>query len=232
MILLYILLGILLFLLLFLAFIIFVPFKTYIQGSFWEGDLNAMAEVYWIKYIFGARVRFLDMEKLKLLVWFFAIPIPFKISLKKDRKEEDKSKTIEADPEMISIKENEKPEKEKSFREKIDDIINVKDTLIRFYRKNQDDIKKIFVTYVTFSIEYFKLELGLKDPAETGKIAGNLYTALAILPVKRVNLSWNFQKKTFNIDAGLKIIMKFYGIFITLLKLYRFYKKDKKNGIQ
>ncbi|MFA6618649.1 MAG: hypothetical protein WCT23_06250 [Candidatus Neomarinimicrobiota bacterium] len=231
MIVVYIILGILLFLLLFLAFVLFVPFKTYIQGSFREADLNAVGEFYWIKYLFGARVKFLDMDKLKILIWIFAIPIPLTMSLKKEKKEDNKPKNEEARAKKTSIEGEKKPleksEEKENFRERIDAIIKVKNAAIRFYTKNQADIRKIFVTYVTFSIEYFELELGLGDPAKTGKMAGKLYTALAIVPVEELDLSWNFQKKTLNTAAGIKISMKFYGILITLLKLYRFYKKDK-----
>lgn len=230
MIVLYILLGIVLFLLFSVAFIIFIPFKTYIQGSYWDNDLHAMAEFYWIKYIFGARIRLLEMEKLKIVIWFIGIPIPFKISLKKKEEREEKKQQDDTE-EIISVNEKDQrsksPKEKNNFRKKIEDIIKIKDIATAFLKKNWSNIKQIFVSYVTFSIEYLELELGLDDPAKTGKIAGNLYTALEIVPVKRVNLSWNFQKQTFNIDAGIKIIMKFYGILLTLLKLYRFYKRNK-----
>ena len=246
MIVLYIFLGILLFLLLFLAMFLLVPTKTCIQGSFWDGDINAKLDTYWLKYVFGARIRLLDMETLRIIVWFFAIPIPFKLPLKNAKAQEnlsneaenkdEKHTDIEGEDEMISVEEKteakdkaqKEADKKKSLREKIEDIINIKDNLIAFIRKNWSVIKKIFVTYITFSIEHLELNLGMGDPAQTGKMAGNLYTALTFIPIKRVNLSWDFTKSCFNIDAGVKIIMKFYGILLTLLKLYRSYKREVK----
>ncbi len=242
MIILYILLGIFLFLLLLLAMFLFVPTKICMQGSFWDGEINAKLDAYWIKYVFGMRIRLLDMEKLKIIVWFLAIPIPFSLPFKNAKAQDDlnnKAKIKEdvkvqdkvEEDEMISIEEEEsekKPDDKKSLREKLEDILQIKDTLIAFIRKNWSDIKKIFVTYITFSIEHLDLNLGMGDPAQTGKMAGNLYTALTFIPVKRVNLSWDFTKACFNIDASIKIIMKFYGILLTLLKLYRSYKREVK----
>lgn len=227
MIILYIFLGILAFLLLFLAMTLFIPSKTRIQASFWDGDLNATLELYWIKYFFGARIRLLEMEKLKILIWFLGIPIPIKLSLKND-KEVEKEESDLAD-EIISVDEKKSQKKEaskkKDLREKIEDIIKIKDELISYIRKNWTDIKNIFVSYVTFSFEHLELELGMGDPAKTGKMAGNLYTIMQFLPLKNVKLSWDFAKQRFNIDIGIKIIMKFYGILLTLLKLYRAYKR-------
>jgi hypothetical protein len=44
-----------------------------------------------------------------------------------------------------------------------------------------------------------------------------------------VDISWDYQKPSFNISAGAKMTMKLYGILRTLLQLYWTYKKDLKN---
>ena len=54
MIILYIFLGLIAFLLLFAAMMIFIPFKMYIQGTFWDKNPTGQMDTYWIKYFLGA----------------------------------------------------------------------------------------------------------------------------------------------------------------------------------
>ena len=83
MIVLYILLGLLLFLLLFLVMVVFIPFKMYTKGTYWDKNPTGQMEVYWIKYFLGARLRIRDLDRLHILIWFLGIPIPIKLPLKK-----------------------------------------------------------------------------------------------------------------------------------------------------
>lgn len=235
MIVLYIFLGLIAFLLLFTAFMIFIPFKMYIKGTYWDKNPTGQMDVYWVKYFLGARLRIKDLEHIHILVWFLCIPIPIRLPLSKDKT----SKKNEADTEEAKTSGNasdkvddtveKDTKKKKSFKENIQGIIGAKDKVTDLWNKYKAYIKKIFVSYITFSLEYVEAELGLKDPAQTGKAAGILYSTLSIKPLKDVNISWDYQKPSFNISAGVKMTMKLYGILCTLLHLYRTYKKDLKN---
>lgn len=234
MIVLYIFLGLISFILLFTTFVILVPFKFYLDAAYWNNDPKAKVEVYWIKYIFGARVSLKDLEKLRILIWFFGIPIPFSLSLnpkEKKTKREGKDKE-QKDENKDEVRSSEKQEpKKKSIKQQFANILGAKDMVIDFWDKYKAYFKKIFVRYITFSLEFLELELGFDDPAQTGKIAGIVYSTLPFVPMKNINVAWNYQKQKINISSGLKITMKFYGILCTLLKLYSSYKKDKKNEV-
>ena len=85
------------------------------------------------------------------------------------------------------------------------------------------------MSYITYSLEFVDAELGLKDPAQTGTTAGILYSIMPLTQLNDVNITWDYQKPSFNFSAGVKMTMKLYGILCTLLHLYRTYKKDLKN---
>ena len=237
MIILYIFLGIIIFILLLLAMTLFIPVKTYIMGTFWDKKPTGLMEVYWIKYFFGSRIRIKDMEHLHILIWFFGIPIPLKFPLKKDdfkkkKSTESKEKHASEDPNgPVKIDENGSTNKE-SLGQKINKIVEAKDEVKKLWDSYKDYLRKIFVSYVTFSLEYIDAELGLEDPSKTGMAAGIVYSALSIKPLDNIRISYDYAKPNFNISAGIKMTMNLYGILCTLLGLYFSYKKDKKNEAQ
>ena len=234
MIVLYIFLGLLAFMLIFTAIMIFIPFKIYIQGTYWDKNPTGQMDVYWLKYYIGARLRIKDLEHIHILIWFLGIPIPLKLPLSKDKKMKnvsDKKKVKESKntAEKEDSTSEKEPKNKKSFTENVQGIFDAKDKIRDTWNKYKAYFKKIFVSYVTYSLEYVDAELGLKDPAETGKTAAILYSTLPLANLHDVNITWNYQKPSFNISAGVKITMKLYGILCTLLHLYRTYKKDLKN---
>ena len=237
MIVLYIFLGLIAFLLLFTAIMIFIPFKIYIKGTYWDKNPTGQMDVYWIKYFIGARLRIKDLEHIHILIWFLGIPIPLRLSLSKDKKNiknkanAKDANTSENPPEQVDSKSSKESKNKKSFKENVQGIIDAKDKIGDVWNKYKAYLKKIFVSYITFSLEYVEAELGLKDPAQTGKAAGILYSTLPLTQLKDVNITWDYQKPNFNISAGVKMTMKLYGILCTLLHLYRTYKKDLKNEI-
>jgi glutaredoxin len=235
MIILYIFLGLIAFILLFTAFAVFVPFTTHIDIKYWNEQPDVKLELFWIKYVIGARIRLKDLEKLQILIWFFCLPIPIKLSLKKEdtdgkkHSSERKEKQKENKQEETQVPKTES--NNKSILQKLDDILKIKDQVLAFWRKYKEEIKKIYVRYITISLKYLELELGSDDPAQTGKVAGIVYSTLPFVPTNKIKIAWNYQKQTFNISAGIKSTMKFYGILCTLLHLYKCYKKDKKNEV-
>jgi len=235
MIILYIFLGLIAFLLLLAVTMIFIPFKMYIQGTFWDKNPTGQMDIYWLKYFLGARLRIKDLEHIHILIWFLGIPLPIRLPLSKDIVSKKKKSDTEKDGSTENESEtNDKPKekeakKKNSLEDNIQRVIAAKDQISDLWNKYKGYIKKIFVSYITFSFEYLDAELGLKDPAQTGKMAGILYSTLSIKPLKDVNISWDYQKPSFNISAGVKMTMKLYGILRTLLQLYWTYKKDLKN---
>lgn len=235
MIILYIFLGLIAFILLFTAFAVFVPFRTHIDIKYWNEQPDLKLELFWIKYVMGVRIRLKDLEKLRILIWFFCLPIPIRLSLKKDEKEkkeirsEKKENQKEKKRDETQVPKTES--KNKSILQKLDEILKIKDEVVAFWRKYKEEIKKIYVRYITISLKYLELELGSGDPAQTGEIAGIVYSTLPFVPTNKIKIAWNYQKQTFNISAGIKSTMKFYGILCTLLHLYKCYKKDKKNEV-
>ena len=235
MIILYIFLGLLVFLLFLAMLMIFIPFKMYIQGTFWDKNPTGQMDIFWIKYLLGARLRIKDLQHIHILIWFLGIPIPIRLPLSKDKmskkkkSEAEEGGTVENETEKMDEPKGKESKKKNSLKENIQRVISAKDQISDLWNKYKEYIKKIFVSYVTFSFEYLDAELGLKHPAQTGKVAGILYSTLSIKPLKDVNISWDYQKPSFNISAGVKMTMKLYGILRTLLKLYWTYKKDLKN---
>ena len=238
MIVLYILLGLLLFLLLFLAMVVFIPFKMYTKGTYWDKNPTGQMEVYWIKYFLGARLRIKDLDRLHILIWFLGIPIPIKLPLKKkndtekNEQNDNVKKKKEEEKAEDPIKVEDAQENKKGLNEKINDVIRTKDTVKDLWEKYKEYIKKIFVSYITFSLDYIDAELGLKNPDQTGVAAGIVYSALSLKPLDNIKINWDYAKPNFNISAGLKMTMNLYGILRTLLGLYLRYKKDKKNEVQ
>jgi len=235
MIVLYIFLGLIAFLLLFTVLAIFIPFKMYIKGTYWDKNPTGQMDVYWIKYYIGARLRIKDLEYIHILIWFLGIPIPFRLPLSKKKTSKKNKADIKKDKvqestsqEMDSTAKKESKEK-KSLKENILGILEAKDKTTEFWNKYKAYIKKIFVSYITFSLEFVEAKVGLKNPAQTGKMAGILYSILPLTKLKNVNIVWDYQKPNFNIATGVKMTMKLYGILCTLLQLYRIYKKDLKN---
>ncbi|MCK4530214.1 MAG: hypothetical protein KAU44_03485 [Candidatus Marinimicrobia bacterium] len=235
MIVLYIFLGLIAFLLLYATAVIFIPFKMFIKGTYWDKNPTGQMDTYWIKYFLGVRLRIKDLEHIHVLIWFLGIPIPIRLPLSKDKvskkKKSDTEKrgSVENETEKMDKLKEKETKKKNSLKENILDVIGAKDQISDLWNKYKGYIKKIFVSYVTFSFEYLDAELGLKDPAQTGKVAGILYSTLSIKPLKDVNISWDYQKPSFNISAGAKMTMKLYGILCTLFQLYWTYKKDLKN---
>ena len=238
MIILKILLFIIVFLLCWLALMLFLPFRIYIKGTYWNNLPTGQMDVYWIKYILGARFKIRDMEKLHILVWFFGIPIPLTLPLKKEPVSEEKKNEKEEekpeDPIRIEDRDTseEKDEKPKNLQEKVRDILDLKEKIGDVWGKYKAYIQKIYVSYITFSLDYIDAELGLKDPATTGMTAGIVYSALSLKPIDAIHIHWNYQNPGFNISAGLKMTMNLFGILCTLVSLYYRYKKDNKNEVQ
>jgi hypothetical protein len=238
MIVLYIILGILLFLLLFIAFVLFIPLRSYIKGTYWDKKPTGQMEVYWIKYFLGVRLRIKDIEQLHILIWFLGIPIPLKMPLKKveqkEQKEEAEQKTensLDEEHDPIRIEEEETGP-DKKFSQKLKDILDAKDNVKTLWLKYQAYIQKIFVSYITFSVDYIDTEIGFSDPSQTGMAAGIVYSALSLRPLDNIKVSWDYTKPNFNVSSGIKMTMNLYGIFRTLLSLYLRYKKERKNDIQ
>lgn len=237
MIVLYILLGLILFLLLVFGLVLFIPLKTYIKGTYWDKKPTGQMDVYWIKYFFGARVRIRDLEYFRILIWFFGIPIPLRVKLKQESiesaEQKEGSKTADEEHHDDPVKvEDEEPEQNRTINDRIREIIDIKDKIKVFWEKYRNYIKKIFVSYITFSIEFVETEIGLEDPSQTGLAAGIVYSALSIRPLDNIKVSWDYAKPNFNISSGIKMTMNLYGILRTLLSLYFRYKKDSKNEIQ
>ena len=207
----------------------------YIHGTFWDKNPIGQMDIFWIKYFLGARLRIKDLEHIHILVWFLGIPIPIRFPLSKDKmgkkKKSDTKKdgSVENETEKMDEQKEKESKKKKSLKENIQRVISAKDQISDLWNKYKSYLKKIFVSYITFSLEYVEAELGLKDPAQTGKAAGILYSTLPFTQLKDVNITWDYQKPNFNISAGVKMTMKLYGILCTLLHLYRIYKKDLKN---
>ena len=234
---LYVFLGIIAFFLLLSASMIFIPFKMFSKGTYWDKNPTGQMDVYWIKYFLGARVRIKDLKYIHILIWFLGIPIPIKFPLSNKKTENEpqdlkkgkkkKSKEIPAVDEKIP----DESKKRKNIKERVLKIVSAKDTVKELWLKYKDYINKIFVSYITFSFEYIEAELGLKDPAQTGIVAGIAYSTLSLKPLENIKVSWNYQKPNFNISGGIKMTMNLYGILRTLLSLYFRYKKDKKNEV-
>jgi len=236
-IILYIFIGIILFLLLLLALMLFIPLKTFVKGTYWDKKPTGLMDVYWIKYFLGSRVRIRDPEYIRILIWFFGIPIPMKFKLKQeaiDNSENEKKESddkIETYDEPIKVSEKE-TETQRPVKEKIRELLDAKDKIKAYWEKYRHYVKKIFVSYVTFSIEFIETEIGLKDPGQTGVAAGIVYSALSIRPLDSIKVSWDYAKPNFNISSGIKMTMNLYGILCTLLRLYFRFRKDNKNDVQ
>jgi len=237
MIILYIFLGIIGFLLILLAIMLFIPLKIYMKGTYWDKAPAGQMDTYWIKYFMGARLRITDKEYVRILIWFFGIPIPlkFKISDKTEKKAKtsDKSKIEQIENEPVRISEKEDAQKHNpDLKEKISNLLKAKDRVLAFWDRYKEYFKKLYVSYITFSIDFIDTELGLKDPSQTGMIAGIVYSTLALRPLDNIKVSWDYAKPKFNIKTGIKMSMNLCGILCTLLKLFLRFKKDKKNELQ
>ena len=237
MIILYIFLGIIGFLLLLLAIMLFIPFKIYMKGTYWDKIPAGQMDTYWIKYFIGARLRITDKEYIRILVWFCGLPIPlrFKISDKIEKKVTKKNENIDEKIENEPIRINEKDDIQKDntdLKEKISNLVKAKDKVFAFWDRYKEYIKKLYVSYITFSIDFIDTELGLKDPSQTGMIAGIVYSTLALRPLENIKVNWDYAKPKFNIRTGIKMSMNLCGILCTLLKLFLRFKKDKKNEVQ
>ena len=237
MIILYIFIGIILFTILLLGLMVFIPLKTYIKGTYWDKKPAGQMDVYWIKYFLGSRIRIRDLQYIRIMIWFFGIPIPLKFKLKQDEigKPEEKidkdSPKKESENEPIKVEDKDLKEN-KTIRERINEIIDIKDKVKDLWDRYRHYFKKIFVSYVTFSIDFIETEIGLEDPSQTGIAAGIVYSALSIRPLDNIRISWDYAKPNFNISSGIKMTMNLYGILRTLLSLYFRFKKDKKNDFQ
>ena len=97
MIVLYIFLGLIAFILLMTAFMILVPLKIYIKGTYWDKKPTGQMDIYWVKYFVGTRLRIKDLEHIHILIWFLGIPIPirFPLSVEKIKK---KNKSVANEP--------------------------------------------------------------------------------------------------------------------------------------
>ena len=237
MIILYIFLGIIGFLLFLLAIMLIIPFKIYMKGTYWDKTPAGQMDTYWIKYFIGARLRITDKEYIRILIWFFGIPVPlkFKISDKVGNKvkKSDENKKGKFENEPVRVSEKEDTQKDNTdLKGKISNLLKAKDRVLAFWDRYKEYIKKLYVSYITFSIDFIDTELGLKDPSQTGMIAGIVYSTLALRPLDNIKVSWDYAKPKFNIKTGIKMSMNLCGILCTLLKLFLRFKKDKKNEVQ
>jgi hypothetical protein len=220
-----------------MAIMLFVPLKIRIQGTYWNKKPAGQLESFWIKYIFGTRIRINDMENMHIRIWFLGIPIPLKIKIKhiiKKTAEKEKKEAFEPEKPEDPIKIDKKAEEKKheSLSDKISHIVEVKGKVEGLWHEYKAYLKKIIVSYITFSIDFIRAEIGLKNPADTGMTAGIVYTALSIKPLDNIRVNWDYAKPNFNISGGIKMTMNLYGILRTLLSLYLRYKKDRKNEVQ
>ena len=229
MIILYILTGAILFLILVSLSVLFIRLKVVINGEYRQRKPRAEIDIYWIKYVFGARCKISDLKYVKITLWLLGIPIPFRLPLS-HKKATPASDTLQDknEPRFAREASGEKKTKEK-FIDKIEDLLNTKDNLIALWQKYQVYIKKIYVRYITYSFESFSANIGLREPSQTGTAAAIVYSILPMTPLQDVNIQWDFQQPGLDVSLSTKITMKLYGIFCTLLYMYLAYRKDTKH---
>ncbi len=208
-------------LLLLLFLLLLLPFRIAINASYSEKKPAAKMDCYWIKYFLGFRCSIEDLQKLNICLWIFAIPIPFKLSLDKIKK----SGQLSAEQPAYA-----KEKKTEKTKKRLSEYMQKFSLLKKEYREKYEVyLKKIFVSYITFTSLSLKVDLGLNDPARTGMLAAIYYfTRVYAIPFD-VDFNWDFQDEVFNAYLKTKISMNLFKICLILLQLFFKNKKERKN---
>ncbi len=231
-VLLYIVISLLLFTLLMLLGLLFIRFKILVKGKYWDKKAAADIDAFWIRYFLGVRCRVHDIEHIRFTVWFFGIPLPFTLPLAQREKQKTKrQKTPKGTVPETPAEKNTGGIRD-GFFEKIRDLQNIKGELSAYWQRYRSYLKKIFVRYITFSINSLSANIGFAEPSQTGMAAGIAYSIMPNTSLRSVDLQWNYREPNFDLAADTKISMKLYGILCTLICLYRQFKKDQKNEIR
>ncbi|MEA1987363.1 MAG: hypothetical protein U9N76_07735 [Candidatus Marinimicrobia bacterium] len=175
-------------------------------------------------------------KRLQILIRLFYIPIKFSISLKK------KSKNKKSTDQILESKKDINRKNKKETDDKKLDTDNKITKIKLLYIKNKSRIyfyKELFIKNILIiwkkhmQIKLTKLNanIGLSNPADTGKISGYLYALPINLEEKNINLTWDYCNKRYDTELQLKIIMKLYGILfrilLTWIEVNRYKKRSK-----
>ncbi len=226
-IILYILGGILLFLLLLLLALLFIPLKSHISGEYRENNARARMEIFWIKYVLGARFRIADLEHLHVRIWFLGIPVPLRLPLT-HKKQVPETGEAEKPPEPRFVREEEAKKETPPIHKRLNRLEQTKGKLLSLWQEYQGYLRKIYVRYITFSFGSLSARIGLKEPSDTGMAAAVYYNLMIIRRISELSIQWDFERPRLDLALKAKITMKLYGIFFTLLQVYMKYKKEAK----
>lgn len=227
MIVLYIIAAILLFILLLFCLLLLLPFRVNIHGAYKSKNSEADFSAFWIKYLLGVRIYLYDLNNIKIRISILGIPLSFKIPLKKGVKKTVTRENINRP--RFEQKQESGDEKRQNVEERIDKIRQIVRESGELWDTYGVYIRKIFVRYITFYPLKLQANVGLRDPALTGEAAATYYIIKAYSYAKNVNISWDFTQPSLDVDLRIKISMRLYGIFITLLQIYWKYRRIKSH---
>ncbi|MBW6458795.1 MAG: hypothetical protein K0B52_06520, partial [FCB group bacterium] len=207
---------------------LFIQLKVRLQGAYCDKKGSGEISLYWIKYVFDLRCRIADTDHLHFVLRLFFIPIPFRLSLKKTAsahrvKEPKKAETQKPRFEKEMVPES-TPEKE-ALKDRITHLLDTKDQLFDVWKKYYPFLKKIYVRYITFTPESLTARIGFSEPSQTALAAGMSYSIIPLSPFHMADIQWDFEDQGLAFALRIKITMKLYGIFCTLLHLYWVYNK-------
>lgn len=232
----YSLLYLILFIIAFFLLTIFIKFKIILDGEFIDKKINGRITIYWIKYLLSVSVSMKTKKRLQILIRLFYIPIKFSISLKK------KSKNKKSTDQILESKKDINRKNKKETDDKKLDTDNKITKIKLLYIKNKSRIyfyKELFIKniliiwkkYMQIKLTKLNANVGLSNPADTGKISGYLYALPINLEEKNINLTWDYCNKRYDTELQLKIIMKLYGILfrilLTWIEVNRYKKRSK-----
>lgn len=227
-IILYILGALLLFAVLFLLFILFIRLKVDINGEYREDKAAACMEIFWVKYFLGARCRIKDLHNLHIVFWILGIPLPVRLPLlHREKIAEEKREEKVYQPRFAQKSETEK--ERPGIKARAERLLQLKEPFQELWQKYRVYVRKIYVRYITISFRSLSANIGLKEPSDTGIAASIYYNILIMSNISNIDIGWNFEKPNFDVALRAKITMKLYGIFFTLLQVYRTHKKEIKN---
>lgn len=225
MIVLYIIAAIFLFILLLFCLLLLLPFRVNIHGAYKSKNPEADFSAFWIKYLLGLRIYLHDLNYIKIRIWILGIPLSFKVPLKKGVKKTVTRENINRP--RFEHKQESGDEKKQGVEERIDKIYQIVRESGELWDTYGVYIRKIFVRYITFYPLKLEANIGLRDPALTGEAAATYYIIKTYSYAKNVNIAWNFTRPSLELALRIKITMRLYGIFLTLLQLYWKYKRIK-----
>jgi hypothetical protein len=226
MIILYILGGLFLFLIILLMLMLFVRLRFQADGVYRERSFKAGMTVYWIKYVLGAHCHLSDLHTLHVRLWILGVPVPFRIPLQVGGKDETNLNVPEP-----HFKKNDEEHKTRTVKksdslQRLHLLVERSGELWRLYA---DEIKRIFVKYITLSAPKLQARLGFRDPALTGEAAAIYYIIKTYNVAKKTSVDWDFSGPLLEFVLRVKMTMRLYGIFLTLLQIYWKYKRIQKH---